>query len=107
MNNDRIARRLLDHARQLAQNADSLYRIRAYRRAAQAILALDQSVTELLAATGTGGLEQLPGIGPHLAFTIEQLVRTGDFLTYEEGVARGLVPARKRRSAPDRVCSVR
>jgi DNA polymerase/3'-5' exonuclease PolX len=72
------------HARQLDRRMDNLYRVRAYRRAAEVIQALNCPVTELLDNKGRRGLEALPGIGSHLAFTIETLVRTGEFRTLSE-----------------------
>jgi DNA polymerase (family 10) len=88
MDNFTIARRLTEHARALDGREGNLFRIRAYRRAAQIVLGLDRSVKEMIEETGTEALEGLPGIGSHLASTIEHLVRTGEFLTYEEARAR-------------------
>ena len=84
MDNISIAQRLRQYAHQLDGHDGNLYRIRAYRRAAQIVLGLDQPVLDILAESGTAGLEALPGIGEHLAFTIEHLARTGEFLTFEE-----------------------
>src|SRR5262245_2746395 len=85
MDNATIARRLTEHARQLDGHEGNIFRIRAYRRAAQIVLSLDRPVREILDEAGGNGLQELPGLGAHLAFTIEHLVRTGEFLTYEEG----------------------
>jgi hypothetical protein len=38
-------------------------------------------VAEILDDEGRQGLEALPAIGRHLAYTIEKLVRTGEFRT--------------------------
>jgi len=81
MDNRTIARRLLDHANELAAQRDNLYRVRAYRRAAESVLTLDRAVEDLVNEQGRTGLEQLPGIGPHLSFTIVGLVQTGEFHT--------------------------
>lgn len=80
MTNNDVARQLQQHARKLAENYGNLYRIRAYRRAAFAILGLDRPVAEL----PKQDLESLPGIGGHLAVTIRHFARTGDWKTYEE-----------------------
>src|SRR5262249_468723 len=40
-----------------------------------------QPVEEIVAGQGRAGLEALPGIGASLAYTIEGLVRTGEFRT--------------------------
>jgi DNA polymerase (family 10) len=80
MTNDDVARQLQRHARKLAERYGNLYRIRAYRRAAQTVLGLQRSVTELQ----KWELEVLPGIGDHLAVAITNYVRTGEWKTYEE-----------------------
>jgi hypothetical protein len=81
MNNQTIAERLTAHAHDLEEEGSSLYRIKAYRRAAETILGLDQPVADMVAHQGRKGLEALPGIGSHLAYTIDRLVRTGQLCT--------------------------
>jgi DNA polymerase (family 10) len=83
MDNFSIAQRLRQYANQLDGADGNLFRIRAYRRAALALMGLDRPLAQLLAESGSDGLAALPGIGAHLAFTIEHLARTGEFLTYE------------------------
>ncbi|MBI2804432.1 MAG: hypothetical protein HYX68_05535 [Planctomycetes bacterium] len=78
MDNRTIATRLLDVAHTLERKHAGLYRVQAYRRAAQTILGLDQPVEELVAHDGRKTLKQLPGIGPKLSVKIETLVRTGE-----------------------------
>jgi DNA polymerase/3'-5' exonuclease PolX len=80
MTNNDVARRLQQHARKLAERYGNLYRIRAYRRAAQTVMGLDRPITEL----HKWELEVLPGIGDHLAAAISNYVRTGEWKTYEE-----------------------
>jgi DNA polymerase (family 10) len=53
---------------------DDPFRIRAYRRAAQAILSVDES---LQAIARRGGLEDISGIGKTLASEIDELLDTG------------------------------
>jgi DNA polymerase (family X) len=84
MDNTLIAQRLRQHANELNGKDGNLFRIRAYRRAAQVVMGLDRPLSEILAESGGDGLTALPGIGAHLAFTIEHLARTGEFLTFEE-----------------------
>jgi DNA polymerase/3'-5' exonuclease PolX len=81
MDNRAIAERLAAHAHALEREDGNVYRVQAYRRAVSTILGLDQPVTALVAASGRKALAALPGIGSHLAFTIERLVRTGEFHT--------------------------
>jgi DNA polymerase/3'-5' exonuclease PolX len=70
LTNHEIARRLREQASQLARGGDNLYRVRAFRQAAMAVLALPREVSDLLAADGRRALERLPGIGKSLAGTI-------------------------------------
>jgi DNA polymerase (family 10) len=79
MDNRTIAKHLLKHAAGLEAREPNRYRIRAYRRAADSILALDRSVAEIVEREGRQGLELLPGIGAHLSHAIETLVRSGEW----------------------------
>jgi len=77
MDNRTIAQRLLDMAHSLQGKRASLYRVQAYRRAAETILGLEQPVE----AMEREALKDLPGIGPKLCVKIETLVRGGDIAT--------------------------
>jgi DNA polymerase/3'-5' exonuclease PolX len=92
MDNITIAEWLTDYAHYLQARGGNLFRIRAYRRAAQTILGLDRPVAEVLAREGRKGLTALPGIGSHLSYTIQELVLTGEFRTFEEGHPRQPAP---------------
>jgi DNA polymerase/3'-5' exonuclease PolX len=81
MDNRTIARRLLDYARNLDGGEGNLFRVKAYRRAAETLERLERPVEQILDEKGRPGLRKLPGIGRHLAFTIDELVRTGKFRT--------------------------
>jgi DNA polymerase/3'-5' exonuclease PolX len=85
MDNRMIAERLMAYARFLNECDPNLYRRRAYRRAAEVLLQLEQPVETIVQEQGRKGLESLPGIGVHLAYTIEGLVRTGEFRTLTRG----------------------
>jgi len=77
MDNRTIAERLTNFAHYLQTRKKNLYRVRAYRRAAETVLALDKPVEHIIAHEGRKGLEILPGIGKYLSFTIANLVETG------------------------------
>jgi hypothetical protein len=85
MDNRDIARRLLDYANYLEGQERNVYRVRAYRKAADTVLRLERPVEEIVQQQGRDGLEALPGIGAHLSFTLESLVRTGEFRTLTSG----------------------
>ena len=77
MDNRTIAEKLTAFAHYLQSRRKNLYRVKAYRRAAETILALEEPVETILARDGRKGLEILPGIGRHLSFTIANLLQTG------------------------------
>jgi Holliday junction DNA helicase RuvA len=68
--NQEIARKLREHASELARNGDNLYRVRAFRQAAMAVLSLPREVADIVATDGPKGLERVPGVGKSLATTI-------------------------------------
>ena len=98
MDNRTIALKLTEYAHMLESHRANLYRIRAYRTAAQAILGLDQPLEELVREKGRRGLTRLPGVGAHLAYTLEELVRTGEFRTLTDERGRPILRDRARAS---------
>ena len=75
--NDEVADALERIAELLeVQQADE-FRVRAYRRGAEALRATPERVAELYARGGVAALDALPGIGKTLASVIAELVRTG------------------------------
>ena len=63
-----------------AQRANP-YRVRAYRHAAEALLALEEDVAVVAQRQG---LEEIDGIGTDLAKKIEEFLETGKIRSYEE-----------------------
>jgi DNA polymerase/3'-5' exonuclease PolX len=84
MDNRTIARHLMLRARYLADRDAGLYRVRAYRRAAEIVLGMDEPIERIVNDHGGRGLRELPAIGSHIARTIETLVRTGQLPTVSE-----------------------
>src|ERR671939_271223 len=81
MDNRTIAQKLLEYANYLEGQEMNVYRVRAYRRAAETVMQLGRPLEEVVREEGRAGLEELPGIGSHLSFTLEGLVRDGEFRT--------------------------
>lgn len=75
--NDDIAGRLDEVGQLLAEQGANPFRVRAYHHAATILRGLDRPVSDLLAAGGLAGLEQLPGIGLSLARSIRDLLHHG------------------------------
>lgn len=61
----------------LTQQQANPYRVSAYRRAAEAIDALDEDVSEVLKKEGTEGLIRMPFIGSGIAASIQEIASTG------------------------------
>lgn len=81
LNNRSIAAALLDMARALEFLEENPFKVQAYRRAAEAIMRLDEPVHEILER---GDLPLVPGIGKAIAARIEAWVKDRDFSDLEE-----------------------
>jgi hypothetical protein len=99
MNNAAIASELAGFAERLEREQGNLYRIQAYRRAAETVRRLDQPVKDIVARDGVAGLRRLPGIGAHLAAAIERLCSSGAYHTLADG-AEAVSEAERLESLP-------
>jgi len=79
--NDGVAGIFRNLANVLEIRGESVFRIRAYRRAAQVVEDLPEDIETV---AGCGGLKQLPGIGKDLAGKIQEIVDTGTLSFYEQ-----------------------
>lgn len=79
MSNTEIASKLQEWAQTLRRQHDNLYRVKAYRRAAETLMRLDRPIEDLVHERGRNALEELPGIGSHLAKAITHFVETGEW----------------------------
>jgi DNA polymerase (family 10) len=80
-NNQRLAELFRSMADLLSSQRANPYRVRAYRRAADALLAIDEDVATL---AERHRLEEIDGIGADLAKKIEEFLETGTVRAYEE-----------------------
>ncbi|TKB61835.1 MAG: histidinol-phosphatase [Nitrospira sp.] len=80
-NNQQLATLFRSMADLLSAQRANPYRVRAYRRAADALLAIDEDVATLVERQG---LEEVDGIGADLAKKIEEFLETGTIRAYEE-----------------------
>ncbi len=80
-NNQQLATIFRSMADLLSAQRANPYRVRAYRRAADALLAIDEDVATLAERQG---LEEIDGIGADLAKKIEEFLETGTIRAYEE-----------------------
>jgi len=88
--NEAIAQALRAQAKALDQTGSNLYRVRAFRQAAMAVLMLPTAVTEIVAQEGPAGLERIPTIGRSLAETILGIIRR---LSAEAALGRSRIAA--------------
>ncbi len=80
-NNQRLAALFRSMADLLSAQRANPYRVRAYRRAADALLALEEDVATVAQRQG---LEEIDGIGADLSKKIEEFLETGTIRAYEE-----------------------
>ena len=78
--NQQLAALFRSIAELLAAQRANPYRVRAYRRGADALLALDEDVAEVARRQA---LEEIDGIGCDLSEKIEEFLKTGKILTLE------------------------
>ena len=78
--NQQLAALFRTIAELLAAKRANPYRVRAYRRGAEALLALEEDVAEVARRQA---LEDVDGIGSDLSGKIEEFLRTGRILTLE------------------------
>jgi DNA polymerase/3'-5' exonuclease PolX len=78
VDNWRIAKQLIARAHDVESHGASIYRARAYRRAAETVQKLECPLAAIYAVNGLEGLEQLPTIGRHIARRIEKLLIESD-----------------------------
>jgi hypothetical protein len=75
--NEEVARRLEKAAELLEERGENLFRVRAYRVAADTVRRLPRQAADILAGGGRRALMELRGIGERLSVTLEQLLLTG------------------------------
>ena len=85
MDNPTIARLLAETADLLEIDGGDSFRIRSYRRAAEAA---EQTTVDLAAAPDTARLLEIPGIGKGMATNLQAIVATGTLPLREELVAK-------------------
>jgi hypothetical protein len=76
--NTRVALRLEEVARLLEAQGANPYRVEAYRHGATTVLSLKEPINQFVDHVGIEGLQQLPGIGRHLAQAIYHITKTGE-----------------------------
>ena len=83
--NEQVAALFDELASLLEQQKEIVFKIRSYRRAAQAIRELSTPVAEMVRQGED--LQQLPGVGPAISRKIVELVTTGKVRAHERAKA--------------------
>ena len=83
MQNEKVAR-ILDRIADYMEMDNDFFRVKAYRRAANTIETLSDDIETI---NNQGKLQELPGIGKHIAQKIEEILETGS-LTYFENLKK-------------------
>lgn len=80
-NNKGLAQIFSSMADLLAARRANPHRVRAYRRAAESLMELEEDVS---LAAERGALQEIPGIGKDLSAKIQEFLKTGMIQAYEE-----------------------
>jgi DNA polymerase (family 10) len=81
LTNQQLAAIFSDIADRLEIQGESVFKIRAYRTAAQNILALPRPIADIWKE---GGLDEVPGVGPAIHDKIDELMRTGQLAFHDK-----------------------
>jgi holliday junction DNA helicase RuvA len=85
MTNADVVRKLREHAGALGRSGANLYRVRAFRQAAVAVMAAERDVESVAAEAGPIGLQREFGLGASVAETIAEYLRSGAWLPHDGG----------------------
>lgn len=97
--NQAIAEKLQEIADLLEQQNANPFRVSAYRRAAQTVLAHDEELSVLAEREGVEGLDKLPAIGRSISLAIQEMLDTGRWMQLER-LRGSLDPEQVFRSIP-------
>lgn len=88
--NAAVADKLRQAAAILAAQGADPFRVAAYRKAADSVLALEPDLGAIAESGGQKGLAEIPGVGRSIAAAIAEMLRTGRwaFLEHLRGAAR-------------------
>ncbi len=84
MENTEFAKVFWEIAELLELKEENRFKIRAYQKAAQNIENLSENLETIYKKSGIKGLEEIPGIGEHIALKIEELIKTGKQKLHEK-----------------------
>lgn len=87
MINDKVTQIFMDIADLLQVQGESIFRVRAYQRAAEVIKGLPLDLEEMY-TKDEASLEEIPGVGAELKLKIIDIIKTGTTPMYEELVRK-------------------
>jgi len=77
MENTEFAKIFWEIAELLELKNENRFKVRAYQKAAQNIENLSENLSDIYKKGGLKALQNIPGIGEHIALKIEELIKTG------------------------------
>lgn len=84
MNNGAIGRILREIGEYLEMQGESVFKIKAYEKAADVISSLTEELSDIYKKGGRELIEKVPGVGVSIAEKIEELLKTGSLKYYEQ-----------------------
>ncbi len=84
MQNPEFAKIFWEIAEFLELKEDNPFKIRAYHKAAQNIESLSKNIGEIYQAGGITALQEIPGIGLHIAEKIEEYIKSGKVSAHQK-----------------------
>jgi DNA polymerase (family 10) len=82
--NERIAVLFDEIGDMLDMLGESVFRVRAYRKAANSVRGMTKPLTQIYDEGGVKALEEIPGIGKHTALRLEEMIETGHMAYLDE-----------------------
>lgn len=84
VSNKEISGKMDEIAKLLDIKGDHLYRIRAYKKASEVILSLNDSIADIYNENGLKGIVKIKGIGKSIALKIEEYIKKGKIKYLED-----------------------
>ncbi len=83
MDNREVGRILREVGEYLEMQGESVFKVKAYEKAADIIDSLEEGLADTYKKGGRELIEKIPGVGVSIAEKIEELLKTGSLKYYE------------------------
>jgi len=82
--NKKISKILFEIEEYLTLKGEGFFKVRAYRKAAEALKNLDKNVKNIYKEDGLKGLEEIKGVGKSIAKKVEEYIKKGEIKYHKE-----------------------